>query len=81
MKDLTTPGHSGKSVARVVSKSLGAIALCASALFAQAELGEPEKDELKFGFIKLTDMAPIAVAYENGERASRECFSRSKVRI
>jgi len=31
-----------------------------------AELGEPEKDELTFGFIKLTDMAPIAVAYENG---------------
>src|SRR5210317_1408057 len=30
------------------------------------ELGEPEKDELKFGFIKLTDMAPIAIAYENG---------------
>ena len=40
--------------------------LLAYALFAQAELGEPEKDELKFGFIKLTDMAPIAVAYENG---------------
>lgn len=33
---------------------------------ANAELGEPEKDELKFGFIKLTDMAPIAIAYENG---------------
>ena len=31
-----------------------------------AELGEPEKEELKFGFIKLTDMAPIAIAYENG---------------
>lgn len=31
-----------------------------------AEIGEPEKDELKFGFIKLTDMAPIAIAYENG---------------
>ncbi|MEM7077095.1 MAG: CmpA/NrtA family ABC transporter substrate-binding protein [Pseudomonadota bacterium] len=31
-----------------------------------AEVGEPEKDELTFGFIKLTDMAPIAVAYENG---------------
>ncbi|MCM2679257.1 CmpA/NrtA family ABC transporter substrate-binding protein [Echinimonas agarilytica] len=30
------------------------------------ELGYPEKEELKFGFIKLTDMAPIAVAYENG---------------
>ncbi len=25
-----------------------------------------EKDELKFGFIKLTDMAPLAIAYENG---------------
>ena len=33
---------------------------------AHAELGEPEKDELTFGFIKLTDMAPIAIAYENG---------------
>lgn len=32
----------------------------------QAKIGEPEKEELKFGFIKLTDMAPIAVAYENG---------------
>jgi len=31
-----------------------------------AELGEPEKDELTFGFIKLTDMAPLAIAYENG---------------
>ncbi|WP_370275551.1 ABC transporter substrate-binding protein, partial [Salipiger bermudensis] len=25
-----------------------------------------EKDELTFGFIKLTDMAPLAVAYERG---------------
>lgn len=31
-----------------------------------AELGYPEKDELKFGFIKLTDMAPLAIAYEKG---------------
>ncbi|MCP4821980.1 MAG: ABC transporter substrate-binding protein [Shimia sp.] len=30
-----------------------------------AEL-ELEKDELTFGFIKLTDMAPLAVAYEQG---------------
>ena len=28
--------------------------------------GEPEKDELNFGFVKLTDMAPLAVAYEQG---------------
>nr|WP_243730161.1 CmpA/NrtA family ABC transporter substrate-binding protein [Marinomonas balearica] len=33
---------------------------------AQAEIGEPEKEDLKFGFIKLTDMAPLAIAYENG---------------
>jgi len=33
---------------------------------ASAELLDLEKDELTFGFIKLTDMAPLAVAYENG---------------
>ena len=27
---------------------------------------EPEKEDLKFGFIKLTDMAPLAIAYEKG---------------
>ena len=32
---------------------------------AMAEL-DLEKDELTFGFIKLTDMAPLAVAYEQG---------------
>lgn len=32
----------------------------------QAEVGWPEKEELRFGFIKLTDMAPLAVAYEKG---------------
>src|SRR5690554_6585833 len=30
------------------------------------EPGWPEKDELTLGFIKLTDMAPIAIAYEKG---------------
>lgn len=33
---------------------------------AYGEVGYPEKDELKFGFIKLTDMAPLAIAYERG---------------
>lgn len=33
---------------------------------ATAEIGPPEKDELTFGFIKLTDMAPLAIAYEKG---------------
>ncbi len=33
---------------------------------AETELLDVEVDELKFGFIKLTDMAPLAVAYEKG---------------
>lgn len=43
--------------------------LLMTALFASpamAEMSKLEKDELKFGFIKLTDMAPLAVAYEQG---------------
>jgi nitrate/nitrite transport system substrate-binding protein len=37
-----------------------------SAQSASAAVGDPEKEELKFGFIKLTDMAPLAIAYEKG---------------
>ena len=33
---------------------------------AETELLDVEKDELKLGFIKLTDMAPLAIAYEKG---------------
>ncbi|MFI8743720.1 CmpA/NrtA family ABC transporter substrate-binding protein [Pseudomonas sp. NPDC077186] len=40
-----------------------AVALLLSPL---ALAAEPEKEELKFGFIKLTDMAPLAIAYEKG---------------
>lgn len=51
-----------------VKKFVAVTSLIATSLSfgASAELGYPEKEELKFGFIKLTDMAPIAVAYENG---------------
>ncbi len=45
--------------------ALAALALL-SAPVAEAEMLDVEKDELTFGFIKLTDMAPLAVAYENG---------------
>ena len=31
-----------------------------------AQAGDLEKEDLKFGFIKLTDMAPLAIAYEKG---------------
>ncbi|MBR9862193.1 MAG: ABC transporter substrate-binding protein [Rhodobacteraceae bacterium] len=45
---------------------LGLAATTALISQASAELLDLEKDELKFGFIKLTDMAPLAVAYEQG---------------
>jgi nitrate/nitrite transport system substrate-binding protein len=66
MNSIITAHHNVKSVARVVTKSVSSIVFLFIGFCAHAELGEPEKDELKFGFIKLTDMAPIAVAYENG---------------
>ena len=47
-------------------KTLGAASLLISTPIAHAALGVPEKNELTFGFIKLTDMAPITIAYENG---------------
>ncbi len=50
------------------NKALLAVAIASFSFSAlvQAEVGAPEKEELKFGFIKLTDMAPLAVAYEKG---------------
>ncbi|MEL6373625.1 MAG: CmpA/NrtA family ABC transporter substrate-binding protein [Pseudomonadota bacterium] len=49
----------------VMAAAAGAAAAVAAPRPAQA-LVVPEKDELKFGFIKLTDMAPLAVAKELG---------------
>ena len=47
--------------------------ICASVIcglfavtFANAAGKGPEKEQIKLGFIKLTDMAPLAVAYEKG---------------
>lgn len=42
------------------------LALSTQVIAKDIKLGYPEKEELTFGFIKLTDMAPIAVAYEKG---------------
>ncbi|MGF1629309.1 MAG: CmpA/NrtA family ABC transporter substrate-binding protein [Kiloniellaceae bacterium] len=42
------------------------VMLAAAVAPAQAETLDIEKDELRFGFIKLTDMAPLAIAYEKG---------------
>ena len=60
ISSLTRRGFSALALGTVLSVALP------TALAVGAELGEAEKDELKFGFIKLTDMAPLAVAYENG---------------
>jgi len=47
--------------------ALSALFLCATnAYSAETTLLDVEKDELKLGFIKLTDMAPLAIAYEKG---------------
>ena len=48
--------------AAVVAVGLGG----ATAMPAGAADLKLEKEELKFGFIKLTDMAPLAIAYEKG---------------
>jgi len=49
-----------------IRSCIAALGVVFFATSAQAELLDVEKDELKFGFIKLTDMAPLAVAYEKG---------------
>ena len=51
----------------MIMSGVAAIGLAVSLpTVAQAEILDLEKDELKFGFIKLTDMAPLAVAKELG---------------
>jgi len=49
-----------------ISAAAGALALVAIPAMSVAAPLDVEKDELKFGFIKLTDMAPLAVAKELG---------------
>lgn len=51
-------------VAAAVMLGLGSTLLVSAP--AEAASGKPEKADLKFGFIKLTDMAPLAIAYEKG---------------
>ena len=51
---------------RTILGLFGAAALSTVSSGAFAEMVFPEKAELKFGFIKLTDMAPLAIAREKG---------------
>jgi nitrate/nitrite transport system substrate-binding protein len=63
---------SGKAIVPMFRRSVLGAAISTLLLAAgisaqvQAEVGPPEKEDLRFGFIKLTDMAPLAVAYELG---------------
>ncbi|RMF19196.1 MAG: nitrate ABC transporter substrate-binding protein [Gammaproteobacteria bacterium] len=66
-----TPGHATprglnrRALIKAAGASVLALGLGISTVQA-AKLGYPEKEELIFGFIKLTDMAPLAIAYEKG---------------
>lgn len=55
---MTRPALKRLATFLIASTALGSPAL--------AEMLIPEKDELTLGFIKLTDMAPLAIAYEKG---------------
>jgi len=57
--------HRAAGLARGTLASV-VVAACAISVPALAAKGGVEKPELKFGFIKLTDMVPLAVAYEKG---------------
>ncbi|MBF0309502.1 MAG: ABC transporter substrate-binding protein [Magnetococcales bacterium] len=51
---------------RQVLRGLGALGAALAFRPAIGRAGSLEKPQLKFGFIKLTDMAPLAIAYEKG---------------
>jgi len=59
------------TLASAIKRTIKGAALSASLISAglmsvSSYAGDPEKEELKFGFIKLTDMAPLAIAAEKG---------------
>lgn len=62
MTATTRPKPPRRSKPLLAGLLLGLLASTASS----AAMLDVEKDELKFGFIKLTDMAPLAIAYELG---------------
>jgi len=64
-----SPAVSRRSVLKKGMLALSACSLLAMGVLStpvMAAVGDPEKEDLKFGFIKLTDMAPLAIAYEKG---------------
>jgi nitrate/nitrite transport system substrate-binding protein len=64
----TTSTRPRRTLLKQAMFAAGALTLSSLMTFslAQAAIGPAEKEDLKFGFIKLTDMAPLAIAYEKG---------------
>ncbi len=54
----------GSLTAKLLTGAAAALSLTVSSQALAVE--DLEKEDLKFGFIKLTDMAPLAIAYEKG---------------
>lgn len=70
---MNTPKTSGMATSRrrhfikTLAAGIAASAfLLSGSVSVHAETEGLEKEDLKFGFIKLTDMAPLAIAYEKG---------------
>ena len=60
------PGSGGRGVRAGLGLVLGGLIAAGPASAQMTEMLDVEKDELKFGFIKLTDCAPIVIAKEKG---------------
>ena len=63
LKKVTKDAFAGRMKQLFAACVTGAALVSTSVMAQDLEL---EKEDLKFGFIKLTDMAPLAVAYEKG---------------
>ncbi|MEA1888364.1 MAG: CmpA/NrtA family ABC transporter substrate-binding protein [Pseudomonadota bacterium] len=70
MKNFYISGKERRSFLKRTARGLAVSGvLGVSTMLPQSAIAETEgleKEELKFGFIKLTDMAPLAIAYEKG---------------
>lgn len=68
MKQHSMQNKTASRVARFAKYALTSVAVAMFAVStpAMAAKSKLEKPELKFGFIKLTDMVPLAIAYEKG---------------
>ena len=70
----------GHPLGRALLLLFAAALIPAVAPAARAELLDVEKDELTLGFIKLTDMAPLAIAQEMGFFEEEGLYARSSRR-